>query len=100
MTAVPKPAPRTREPKRLATRVHVIADAIKQRVFTRDNWTCQWCLQPGGALDAHHRLRRSQGGKDEYDNLVSVHRKCHRQIHEHPQEARRRGFLVRRAQGE
>jgi hypothetical protein len=35
------------------------------------------------------------GGKDEPEFLVSVHRWCHRYIHEHPDEARLRGFLVR-----
>jgi 5-methylcytosine-specific restriction endonuclease McrA len=94
VTAVPKPAPALKEPKTLKQRVRAIPTTIKDAVFKRDGWLCQWCEQPGGGLDAHHRIRRSQGGKDEYDNLVSVHRKCHRYIHEHPTEAKRRGFLA------
>ncbi len=67
---------------------------IRQEVTIRDEGTCQWCKVPGGALDAHHVLRRSQGGKDEVANLKSVHRICHRYIHEHPTEAKARGFLA------
>jgi RNA-directed DNA polymerase len=62
-------------------------------VFARDNYTCTWCGEPGGHLDPHHVIRRSQGGKDEVDNLKAVHRRCHRYLHEHPAEAKARGFL-------
>lgn len=91
---IAKPTPRRKEPKPLKARVRSIAASVKQQVFDRDNWTCRWCETPGGALDAHHVLRRSQGGKDVVENLVSVHRICHRTIHENPTEAKRRGFLA------
>jgi 5-methylcytosine-specific restriction endonuclease McrA len=94
MTAVPKPAPALKEPKTLKQRVRAIPTTIKDAVFKRDGWTCQWCLVPGGSLDPHHRIRRSQGGPDKAWNLVSVHRVCHRYIHEHPTEAKQRGFLA------
>ena len=92
--ADPRPTPRPKVRKRLQASVHRIPDRIREAVFARDDWTCQWCLGAGGALDQHHKLRRSQGGKDDLANLVSVHRTCHRQIHEHPEIARHRGFLV------
>jgi 5-methylcytosine-specific restriction endonuclease McrA len=91
---IPKPTPKAREPKPLTSKPHVINRDLAQRVFTRDNWTCQWCERPGGGLDPHHRLPRGRGGKDTYDNLVSVHRACHRFIHANPHEAIRRGFTV------
>ena len=91
---IAKPTPKRRDRKPLKSRPHVIPAALKERVFTRDEWTCRWCDQAGGALDAHHVVRRSQGGKDEYDNLVSVHRVCHRYIHEHVAEAKAKGFLA------
>ena len=94
MTAVPKPTPALKEPKRLAAKYRGIPQPVKQAVFARDDLTCQWCRVPGGALDAHHRLRRSQGGSDQGRFLVSVHRLCHSFIHDHPSEATRRGFLV------
>lgn len=93
MTAVPKPAPVLREPKRLQSKPHVIPWRIRQEVIVRDE-SCRWCEVLGGALDCHHVIRRSQGGKDHPDNLVAVHRVCHRYIHEHPAEAKTRGFLA------
>jgi 5-methylcytosine-specific restriction endonuclease McrA len=42
----------------------------------------------------HHILPRGQGGKDEIGNLVALHRQCHRSVHEHPIEARGKGFLA------
>lgn len=91
---IAKPTPRPKVRKPLKARLHRIPDSIREATFARDQWLCQWCLGHGGALDLHHKLRRSQGGKDEVTNLVAVHRICHRQIHEHPEIARHRGFLV------
>lgn len=89
-----KPTPKLRERKPLKSRPHVIDWRIRQEVAVRDDGTCQWCGVMGGALDAHHVLRRSQGGKDEVANLKAVHRLCHRYIHEHPAEAKAREFLA------
>ncbi len=89
-----KPTPRMKVRKPIRSRPHVIDWRIRQEVTIRDEGTCQWCKVPGGALDAHHVLRRSQGGKDEVTNLKSVHRICHRYLHEHPAEAKARGFLA------
>jgi 5-methylcytosine-specific restriction endonuclease McrA len=94
MIAVPKPTPARKERKTPQPKVRAIPPKVKDEVFDRDGWTCQWCEVPGGALDAHHVTRRSQGGKDEVGNLISVHRNCHRYIHEHPSEAKQRGFLA------
>lgn len=93
VSAVPKPIPTVKEPSKLKSKPHVIPVNIRNLVLARDRMTCRWCMVKGGALDCHHRLRRSQGGKDEEQNLVSVHRLCHGYIHEHPEEAKRRGFL-------
>jgi hypothetical protein len=93
--SVPKPTPTIREPKRLTVKYRGIPEPVKRAVFARDDMTCQWCKVSGGALDAHHRLPRSAGGSDQGRFLVSVHRLCHRYIHEHPGEARERRFLVR-----
>lgn len=99
MTAVPKPTPRARrEPKRLQAKARPIPTSVREATFARDGYLCQWCLQPGGALDPHHRFRRSQGGPDRVEVLVTVHRLCHDYIHDHPAEARRRRFLVRSAE--
>ena len=89
-----KPTPRVRERKPLKTKPHVIPWRVRMDVIERDDGTCQWCEVPGGALDCHHVIRRSQGGKDSIGNLVAVHRLCHSYIHEHPSEAKSRGFLA------
>ena len=91
---IAKPTPRPKVRKPLKAKPHRIPDAIREAVYTRDGWLCQWCQGAGGRLDLHHKLRRSQGGPDSLANLVSVHRVCHRYIHEHPEIARHRGFLV------
>ena len=91
---IAKPTPKRRDRKPLKSRPHVIPASVKQQVFDRDNWTCRWCEVPGGALDAHHIQRRSQGGKDVVENLIAVHRVCHQQIHERVAEAKAEGFLA------
>jgi 5-methylcytosine-specific restriction protein A len=94
MTPVPKPTPALKEPRTLKQRVHRIPRHVRAMVLARDNMTCRWCKRPGGALDPHHILRRSQGGTDDQANLVSLHRLCHSYVHEHPAEAKARGFLA------
>ena len=91
---ISKPTPRPKVRKPLKSRPHVINPSLKERVLERDDYTCRWCGVHGGRLDAHHVLRRSQGGKDTLDNLVSVHRICHSFIHDHPAEAKRKGMLA------
>lgn len=90
---IAKPTPKVRERKLLKSRPHVIPESVRLAVLERDSYTCQWCEVPGGALDCHHVLARSQGGKDRAENLVAVHRLCHGQIHANPTMAKARGFL-------
>lgn len=94
MTAVPKPTPQPKARKALRSVPHPIPTSVREATFARDDYLCQWCRVPGGALDPHHRYRRSQGGRDTMHHLVTVHRICHSYIHDHPAEARERGFLV------
>lgn len=95
LRAAPKPTPTPKaEPKRLSSRPRPVDARAARETYERDSFTCQWCRRPGGRLVPHHRLRRSQGGKDEPRFLVSVHGVCHDYIHDHPAEAKRRGFLV------
>jgi 5-methylcytosine-specific restriction endonuclease McrA len=93
MIAKPTPRPRVRKP--LKSKPRGVNLSLRQSVSERDGYVCQWCRVPGGALDPHHIQRRSQGGKDTLDNLIPLHRQCHRYIHEHPSEAYDAGFLVR-----
>jgi 5-methylcytosine-specific restriction endonuclease McrA len=90
--AKPTPKPKVRKP--LRSRIKGVAPSLRERVMERDNRTCQWCLVQGGALDPHHIQPSGRGGKDELGNLVSLHRQCHRHIHENPLEAKARGMLA------
>lgn len=94
MTYLAKPTPKVKVPKPLRSKRHVIPWRLRQEVIARDDATCRWCEVPGGALDCHHRLARSQGGRDTLANLVSLHRICHSAAHANPSEARRRGLIV------
>lgn len=92
--AAPKPTPRIKEPKRLASKPHRIPEPIRNETFEMWGRICMWCWIPGGALDLHHVLRRSQGGKDDAWNLRPLHRLCHGQVHRDPAVARRLGLLA------
>lgn len=81
-------------PRPMKSRPHVIDAKLRAACYERDHYRCQWCRRTGGRLDLHHRLARSQGGKDDLDTLVSVDRLCHAYIHNHPAEAKQRGFIV------
>ena len=68
----------------------------RREVFDRAGGLCEARLDKcdGEAHHAHHKLRRSQGGKDEPDNLLALCFWCHEWIHGHPEEARLRGWLL------
>lgn len=92
MIAKPTPRPKVRKP--LQSRPKGIGEHLRGQVFGRDGYVCQWCKVPGGRLDPHHILPRGRGGKDTLDNLVSLHRLCHRYVHEHPRFSKPKGFLA------
>lgn len=48
-------------------------------IFKRDNYTCVYCGQVGGKLEADHIMPFSRGGSDEVGNLITSCRKCNRQ---------------------
>lgn len=52
---------------------------LRQKAFERDNFTCQYCGQVGGILEADHVVPFSRGGTDDIDNLKTACRKCNRQ---------------------
>lgn len=52
-----------------------------------------------GPVEWHHIVPRSQLGDDCADNLVALHRECHRDVTEHVGNARERlAFLLTRAE--
>jgi RNA-directed DNA polymerase len=56
----------------------------KQKLAKRQKGRCLQCgesLFNEEELQVHHRLAKSQGGKDVYSNLALVHLLCHQHIH-------------------
>ncbi len=93
---IAKPTPRPRKARKpLRSVPHPIPTRVREDTFTRDEFLCQWCRVPGGALVPHHRFRRSQGARDVPSVLVTVHTICHDYIHRNVAEAKARKFLVR-----
>lgn len=65
--------------KRLYTKDLRIWKRISNKVFDRDNYTCQYCGQIGGILEVDHKLPISKGGTNNLKNLTTACRKCNRQ---------------------
>jgi 5-methylcytosine-specific restriction endonuclease McrA len=70
--------------------------ATREEIRQRDGNCCARCGH-GGALHVHHRVRRSQGGKDDSPNLITLCEPCHRWTHANPMAARREGLLLSRS---
>jgi len=72
----------------LRRRARGVARDLYEQVLARDGGCIARGLVPQvscmGRIDPHHRLMRSQGGKDSLDNLISVCRAHHDWIHAHP----------------
>ena len=50
----------------------------------------------GRAEVVHHKLRRSQGGGHDLDNLAALCDACHRFLHDNPEVGYRYGLLIPR----
>ena len=53
----------------------------KAFILNRDKYTCQYCKTKQGTLEVHHIIFRSNGGSDKPDNLITLCRQCHRDLH-------------------
>jgi 5-methylcytosine-specific restriction endonuclease McrA len=92
--APPKPTPVPRERKPLRAKPHRIPDSVREAVLDRAGRVCEWCRRPGGKLIVHHKLLRSQGGKDRLEDCAALHPLCHLYVHSNPYEAAERGLIV------
>lgn len=55
----------------------------KMMIRNRDNYTCQYCKnkRKDSNLDVHHIIFRSNGGSNEPENLITLCRTCHKDLH-------------------
>ncbi len=51
---------------------------IRERVFERDDYTCQYCGERGKRLECDHIIPVARGGKHGDDNLVTACFACNR----------------------
>jgi hypothetical protein len=58
----------------------MLSEVIRNFVFYRDTWHCRHCFNANG-LDPHHVIFKSAGGTDTPNNLLTLCRKCHDDIH-------------------
>ena len=58
-------------------------DSVRRHVYRRDEGKCQICKRPVDKSKAvfHHRIKRSEGGKDAYNNLELRCASCEVQFH-------------------
>ena len=50
---------------------------LRAALFQRAGGVCEVCRIRESGLEAHHVIKRSQGGADALDNLVALCRHCH-----------------------
>lgn len=52
--------------------------ALREVVFERDDYTCQYCGARGRRLECDHIFPASRGGSDDLSNLATACRPCNR----------------------
>ena len=90
MTAFPKQVDRRTEERKRQWRE---LDALAAVAFLRRFKLCQVCCRTL-PVHRHHVVGRSGPQKDDPKNWRAVCFQCHRWIHDHPAEARKRGLLA------
>lgn len=84
--------------KRVAPRSIAYTEELRERsilVLARCDGICE-VRHFAPVEHIHHRLRRSQGGKNELDNLLGLCRPCHDWIHRYPGQSYEMGYMLRR----
>jgi 5-methylcytosine-specific restriction endonuclease McrA len=96
----PPPKPPARK-KRLALKSEKARDyeeqldAITPALTSRSQGMCELC-KTATAVVRHHRLRRSQGGKNTLRNLLHLCVGCHDRVHTYPTLSYEQGWLLRK----
>ena len=71
--------------KRMGRERRFISPQLKDKVRERDQWTCRMCLTSVDDLDTqlevHHIRPVNMGGRDRFNNLISLCSSCHSGVH-------------------
>lgn len=67
----------------------------KHSALERQRFAC-WRCGKSDPVHAHHRLPKSQGGKDTPENCLVLCLTCHVYVHDHPTESYATGAMLRR----
>jgi hypothetical protein len=69
---------------------------LRRSIVDRAGYACDLCRRPlsPDRWECHHRQLRAQLGPDSLSNLIALHDRCHRWVHNHPTWSYTRGFLV------
>ena len=75
---------------------------VKSYVRERDNYTCQKCnkhiedlKKKDMQLQVHHIKPKSQGGTNVPNNLITLCKKCHKQVHEYLKKNKKIKFTIK-----
>jgi 5-methylcytosine-specific restriction endonuclease McrA len=79
---LPKPRPHLLDKRAIAATKERQWRELRRTVLKRDGGLCRVCVR-ATAMDVHHILFRSLGGKDEARNLIACCKRCHADIHGH-----------------
>ena len=57
---------------------------LREFILARDHYSCQnkSCTKTDKHLHVHHKFFKSQGGTDRADNLITLCKKCHMDLHQ------------------
>jgi hypothetical protein len=68
-------------------------DAVTPALLERAGYRCEMCrVLP--VDHRHHRLRRSQGGTNDLENLLALCHECHELVHRYPEVAYAMGWMI------
>lgn len=69
------------------------AYSVLRKQFLKDNPNCEIC--GGVATEIHHKFHREGERLNDTSYFMAVDRKCHRMIHDNPEDSYRLGYLMK-----
>lgn len=57
-----------------------LSNETRKKIYRRDGWRCALCDSNQG-IQVHHIKNRSQGGSNDFSNLITLCWRCHAAAH-------------------